>query len=47
MESIAVSGVCELALGGGRGGHVHYAVQLAEESFDPAVERIRAHGLEV
>ena len=32
----------------GRGGvHVHYAMHLAEEHYDAAVERLRGHGLEV
>ena len=38
----------QIGLGGGRGGtHVHYAVHVAGESLDAAVERIRAHGHEV
>ena len=29
----------------GRGGaHVHYAFQIADRDFDPAVERLREHG---
>jgi catechol 2,3-dioxygenase-like lactoylglutathione lyase family enzyme len=35
----------QVGLAGGRGGaHVHFAMHLAEQEFDPAVERLRAHG---
>jgi catechol 2,3-dioxygenase-like lactoylglutathione lyase family enzyme len=38
----------QVGLAGGRGGvHVHYAMHLPEESYDAAVERLRAHGLRV
>jgi catechol 2,3-dioxygenase-like lactoylglutathione lyase family enzyme len=38
----------QVGLAGGRGGvHVHYAMHLPEESYDAAVERLRAHGLQV
>jgi Glyoxalase/Bleomycin resistance protein/Dioxygenase superfamily len=38
----------QIGLGGGRGGvHVHFAMQIAEQRFDPAVELIRAAGREV
>ncbi len=38
----------QIGLGGGRGGvHVHYAMHIAEQRFDSAVERIRAAGREV
>ena len=38
----------QVGLAGGRGGvHVHYAMHLPEESYDAAVERLRAHGLGV
>ena len=31
----------------GRGGvHVHYALQLPDDAFEPALERLRAHGYE-
>jgi catechol 2,3-dioxygenase-like lactoylglutathione lyase family enzyme len=35
----------QVGLAGGRGGiHVHYAMHIAEEDYDAAVERLRAHG---
>ena len=38
----------QVGIAGGRGGvHVHYAMHLAEEDYDAAVERLRAHGLDV
>lgn len=38
----------QVGLAGGRGGvHVHYALHLPEEAYDAAVERLRAHGLDV
>jgi catechol 2,3-dioxygenase-like lactoylglutathione lyase family enzyme len=38
----------QVGLAGGRGGvHVHYAMHLPEDEYDAAVERLRAHGLEV
>lgn len=38
----------QVGLAGGRGGvHVHYAMHLPEESYEAAVERLRAHGLDV
>jgi catechol 2,3-dioxygenase-like lactoylglutathione lyase family enzyme len=38
----------QVGLAGGRGGaHVHYAMKIAEEDYDAAVERIRSHGLRV
>jgi catechol 2,3-dioxygenase-like lactoylglutathione lyase family enzyme len=38
----------QVGLAGGRGGvHVHYAMHLPEESYDAAVERLRAYGLHV
>jgi catechol-2,3-dioxygenase len=38
----------QVGLARGRGGiHVHYALHLAEEHYDAAVERLRAHGLAV
>jgi catechol 2,3-dioxygenase-like lactoylglutathione lyase family enzyme len=38
----------QVGLAHGRGGvHVHYAMHLAEEHYDAAVERLRGHGLEV
>ena len=37
----------QVGLAGGRGGaHVHFAMHLAEEHYEAAVERLRAHGLE-
>lgn len=37
----------QLGIAQGRGGvHVHYAMELAEEHFDAAVERLRSHGHE-
>ncbi len=38
----------QVGLAGGRGGvHVHFAMKIAEEDFDSAVELIRARGREV
>ena len=38
----------QVGIAKGRGGvHVHYAMHLPEEYYDAAVERLRAHGLEV
>ena len=38
----------QVGIAGGRGGvHVHYAMHLPDEAYDAAVERLRAHGLEV
>jgi catechol 2,3-dioxygenase-like lactoylglutathione lyase family enzyme len=38
----------QVGLAGGRGGvHVHYAMHVPEESYDAAVERLRAHELQV
>jgi len=38
----------QIGLAGGRGGvHVHYAMHLAEDAYDAAVERLRGGGLEV
>jgi catechol 2,3-dioxygenase-like lactoylglutathione lyase family enzyme len=38
----------QVGLAGGRGGvHVHYAMHLPEESYEAAVERLRAHCLDV
>lgn len=38
----------QVGIAGGRGGvHVHYALHLAEEDYDGAVERLRAEGLDV
>jgi hypothetical protein len=37
-----------IGLVGGQGGvHVHYVLDLPEESFGAAVERVRSHGIEV
>ena len=37
----------QVGLAGGRGGvHVHYALHVAEDAYDAAVERLRAHGYE-
>jgi catechol 2,3-dioxygenase-like lactoylglutathione lyase family enzyme len=37
----------QVGLAGGRGGvHVHYAMHVAPDAFDGAVERLREHGLE-
>ena len=37
----------QVGIAGGRGGiHVHYALHLAEEDYDPAVARLREHGYE-
>jgi ubiquinone/menaquinone biosynthesis C-methylase UbiE/catechol 2,3-dioxygenase-like lactoylglutathione lyase family enzyme len=37
----------QVGVAGGRGGeHVHFALQVAEEAFDAAVERLRAAGLD-
>lgn len=38
----------QVGLAGGRGGkHVHFAMHIAEEDYDPAVERLREQGQEV
>jgi catechol 2,3-dioxygenase-like lactoylglutathione lyase family enzyme len=38
----------QVGLGGGRGGvHVHYALNISEQDYDRAVERVRAHGFPV
>jgi catechol 2,3-dioxygenase-like lactoylglutathione lyase family enzyme len=38
----------QIGLGGGRGGvHVHYALQLEDDDYEPAVARIRSHAFEV
>lgn len=38
----------QVGLAGGRGGvHVHYAMHVAADAFDGAVERLRDHGQEV
>jgi catechol 2,3-dioxygenase-like lactoylglutathione lyase family enzyme len=38
----------QVGLAGGRGGlHVHFAMYIAEEDFDAAVERLRRRGQEV
>jgi catechol 2,3-dioxygenase-like lactoylglutathione lyase family enzyme len=38
----------QVGLAGGRGGlHVHFAMKIAEEDFDAAVERLRRRGQEV
>jgi catechol 2,3-dioxygenase-like lactoylglutathione lyase family enzyme len=38
----------QVGLAGGQGGaHVHYAMKIAEEDYDGALERIRSQGLEV
>ena len=38
----------QVGIAGGRGGvHVHFALHLAEEDYDAAVERLRAHTLAV
>jgi catechol 2,3-dioxygenase-like lactoylglutathione lyase family enzyme len=37
----------QVGIAGGRGGlHVHYALGIADEDFDPAVARLRAAGYE-
>ncbi|MFN2470386.1 MAG: VOC family protein [Gaiellaceae bacterium] len=37
----------QVGLAGGRGGvHVHYALRLADEDYDAAVDRLRTHGYE-
>jgi catechol 2,3-dioxygenase-like lactoylglutathione lyase family enzyme len=37
----------QVGLAGGRGGiHVHYALHIADDDFDGAVERLRSHGYE-
>lgn len=37
----------QVGIAQGRGGiHVHYALHIAETEFDPAIERLRAHGYE-
>jgi catechol 2,3-dioxygenase-like lactoylglutathione lyase family enzyme len=38
----------QVGIAGGRGGaHVHYALRIADEDYEPAVERLRGKGLEV
>jgi catechol 2,3-dioxygenase-like lactoylglutathione lyase family enzyme len=38
----------QVGLAGGRGGvHVHYAMKIEENDYEPAVERLRSRGLEV
>jgi catechol-2,3-dioxygenase len=38
----------QVGIAGGRGGvHVHFAMHLEEDAYDGAVERLRAHGLDV
>jgi catechol-2,3-dioxygenase len=38
----------QVGIAGGRGGvHVHYALQIADEDYGPAVERLRGCGLDV
>ena len=38
----------QVGLAGGRGGvHVHFALRIAEEDYEAAVERLRSQGLEV
>jgi catechol 2,3-dioxygenase-like lactoylglutathione lyase family enzyme len=38
----------QVGIAGGRGGiHVHFAMHIAEDDFDLAVERVREHGLDV
>jgi catechol 2,3-dioxygenase-like lactoylglutathione lyase family enzyme len=38
----------QVGIAGGRGGvHVHYAMHIAEEDYDAAVERLRACGFDV
>lgn len=35
----------QVGIAGGRGGaHVHYALHIAEQDYDAAVERLREHG---
>jgi catechol 2,3-dioxygenase-like lactoylglutathione lyase family enzyme len=37
----------QVGLAGGRGGvHVHYALRIGDDDFDPAVTRIRSKGIE-
>jgi catechol 2,3-dioxygenase-like lactoylglutathione lyase family enzyme len=37
----------QVGLAGGRGGvHVHFALHIADEDYDAALERLRSHGLE-
>jgi catechol 2,3-dioxygenase-like lactoylglutathione lyase family enzyme len=37
----------QVGLAGGRGGiHVHYAMHIAADDFEPARERLRSHGYE-
>jgi catechol 2,3-dioxygenase-like lactoylglutathione lyase family enzyme len=37
----------QVGIAGGRGGaHVHFALHIAPEDYDAAVERLRAHGLD-
>jgi catechol 2,3-dioxygenase-like lactoylglutathione lyase family enzyme len=38
----------QVGVAGGRGGiHVHFALQIAEEDYEPTVERLRGCGLKV
>lgn len=38
----------QVGLAGGRGGvHVHYALHIAEDDYETAVQRLRVHGREV
>lgn len=38
----------QVGIAGGRGGaHVHFALRIAEEDYEPAVERLQGKGLEV
>jgi catechol 2,3-dioxygenase-like lactoylglutathione lyase family enzyme len=38
----------QVGLAGGRGGvHVHFAMHIAEDAYDPAVERLRERGASV
>ena len=38
----------QVGIAGGRGGaHVHYAMRIAEDDYDEAVERLRATGVDV
>jgi len=37
----------QVGIAGGQGGaHVHYALHIAEEDYDSAVERLREHGFD-
>ena len=37
----------QVGIAGGRGGvHVHFALHIAEDAYDAAVERLREHGYE-